>query len=285
MLVTAVSILPALLGCQLLSRRSPHETTSMDSQAPSAPVAVTGRAPASAIAPALAVVDLVFEVTRLEFPAEHAGDARKLWNHVDEMRADPDTLARLGRNAIRIGVGNPSSTSALNAIARAAGASASIQPMVAPRGLPVELPLGVFGEEETVFTFGFDRRLAGKSFPAGERRLLIDYLFKPENQGSTELVLTWEIRHDKGTMTWERSEGTVRQAPDIDRHMFGELASRWSLARDEFLVIGVGDGSHRDFMVGNRFLAEQRDGKRVGTVLLIAPKPFQTNFAGPETGG
>lgn len=257
----------------------------METQAPSAPVALMGRPPAATDARTLTVVDLAFEVARLDFPAEHAIDARKIWNHVDEMRTDPDTLARLGRNAVRIGVGNPSSTSALDAIARAGSARVTVQPMIAPRGLPIELPLGVFREEEPVFTFGFDRRLTGKSFPAGERLLIIDYLFKPELQGSTELVLAWQIRHDKGAMTWERGDGTVRQAPDIDLHVFRELASRWSLAREEFLVIGTGDESQRDFMVGSRFLSERRDGKRVETVILIAPKPIQTRFGGSGTGG
>ncbi len=227
----------------------------------------------------LRIIDVVFDVVQLDIPIEGQRHSRKIWNHVDELRVDPEVVARLARNGLRIGAASPSTWPAIRAIVDTADADVRRDRLVAQPGMPLLIKLASISREESIFSYTADGRLVGKTFPAGEKLLNIDYAFHPELGGCTDLQLTFEIRRDRGVMTWERREGIIRQVPAFDQHLFADVSILLTLNPDEFLVLGLSDEPPNEYLIGGRFLISERAGKRYETVLCITPKPYQTQGA------
>lgn len=225
------------------------------------------------------VVGLVFDIVRLDFPVDDLHHSRKIWNHVDELRIGADMVSRLARNSLRVGVGSTSAWPAIQAIVQAAKATARRQTVVPQQGVPASIRVGSIHGEESIFSYGADGRLAGRTFLTGDKFLTIDYAYRPRLTGSTDLKLTLEIRHDRGEMTWERSGGVIREVPAIDRRIYGDLAASFTLNLDEFAVLGSHDAAGNGNLIGNRFFTAAESSSRVETILVITPRVFQRTVA------
>ncbi len=225
------------------------------------------------------VVALVFDVVRVDLPIEGVRHTPKIWNHVDELRVAPEVVARLARNGLRVGAASPDAWPAIRAIIDAAHAEVRRDRLVAQPGLPLWIKLASIGEPESIFSYGIDGRLVGRTFPAGEKLLTLDYAFHPELGGCSDLKLGFEIRHDRGMMTWERRDGVIRQVPAVDRHLFAEVSAVVTLNTNEFLVIGLSDQATNKYLVGGRFLILERSGKRCETLLCVTPRPYRAAVA------
>jgi hypothetical protein len=210
-------------------------------------------------------------------------DARKVWNHVDELRVEPDLVARLARNGLRVGVASEGSWPAIHAVFDAGGAEVRRDQLLASPGSPVEIDSGSIHESESIFSYGADNRLAGKTFSAGKKTIRIDYALRPEFGPGTDLQIGFEVRSDRGEMTWERSEvGAVRQVATPDRHPFGDLHILLTLHAGEFLVIGLSDEADNEYLIGSRFLTTERAGERRETLLCVMPQPYQVQNSPPQ---
>ncbi len=137
--------------------------------------------------------------------------------------------------------------------------------------------MGVISEDETVFNYAPNGGLTGKTFPAGEKILTLDYVFHPELGGGCDLEIGLEIRRDLGELTWENRGGVIRQVPALDRHVFASLRSGLKLNSGEFLVIGLGEHVRNDYLVGSRFLSSRRSGRRYETLLCVTPRSFSAS--------
>lgn len=226
------------------------------------------------------MIDLAFDVVRVDLPIAGVRHSRKIWNHVDELRVDSELIARLARNGLRIGAASPDAWPAIRAILEAAEAEVRRDQLVAQRGLPLSIQLGSINDSESVFSYGADERLVGKTFPAGDKLVNVDYVFHPELGGSTEVRVSFEIRHDRGAMTWEQRNGVVQQVPDYERHLFADLSPALTLNAGEFLVVGLSDQAKNEYLIGSRFLTRVESGKRYETLLFLTPQPYQAQGAG-----
>ncbi len=231
-------------------------------------------------AASLRVVHLAFDVLRVDLPLGGVRDARKVWNHVDQLRVEADAGAQLARNGLRIGVATPDSWAAITTILDNPVAETRKEQFLAEQGLPVTIQLGSISEGETIFSYGPDGRLAGKTFPVGDKLLTLDYEFRPQLGGCTDVRVGFEVRHDRGVMTWERHEGLIKQVPAYDRHTFEAVGSAVTLKPGEILVIGSNEQAGNEYLVGSRFLTALRAGERVETLLFITPQPFQVQNPG-----
>jgi len=224
----------------------------------------------------LHLVDLVFDVVRIDFPLGGIRHARKVWNHVDELRVGAEVIPQLARNGLRVGAAGPDAWSAIRAVVEVAGAELRRDQLVTRRGAALVIQLAPVQERESIFCYRKDNRLTGKTFATGHKLLSVDYAFHPELGGCTDLDLGFEVRHDRGAMTWERRGGIIEQVPDVDRHVFSEVDALLTLKPDEFLVLGLSEQSDNDYLLGNRFLTVERLGKLHETVMCITPRPVQT---------
>ncbi len=222
------------------------------------------------------LVDLVFDVVRIDFPLGDVRHARKVWNHVDELRVGADVIPQLARNGLRVGAAGPEAWPAIRAVVEVAGAQVRRDQLVAQRGLPLVIQLAEVEEGESIFCYRQDNRLTGKTFLAGQKLLSVDYSFHPELGGCTDLKLGFEVRNDRGVMTWERQGGIIEQVPEVDRHVFSDVEALLTLNPEEFLVLGLSDVSENGYLLGSRFLAVEHSGKRYETIICITPRPVQT---------
>lgn len=225
---------------------------------------------------AVRIVDLSFDVFRADLPLRDGRDSRMIWNHVDEMRADPAIAARLGRNGFRIGAAPPGSWAAIQAVLEAAGARTYRSVLAPPRGVPLIITMGPVQERESIFTYNKQSRLVGKTFNEGDKLIVVDYVFQPQFGGFTELQVGFEVRHDKGVMTWSREGGVIRQVPAFDRHVFSDLVVRMTLQGGECLVVGPSETATNQYLIGGRYLSIEHDGAPYESILFITPTPYQT---------
>lgn len=221
------------------------------------------------------VVDLVFDVARVELPMDGSRQTRKIWNHVDELRLDSACAVRLARNGLRVGVGSPSAWPAIRAILDAANADVRRDHLVAQAGLPLVIQLAPVSAPETIFSYTSAGRLVGKTMAGGDKLLSIDYAFHPELSGAVDLEVGFEVRRDLGVMTWEHRDGAIRQVPDYQRYVFDGLGYQVTLATDEFLVIGIHEEADNEYLAGHRFLIRERAGRRFESLFFVTPKPYQ----------
>lgn len=226
--------------------------------------------------PVVRVVDLVFDVVRIDFPVGEHRHSLKIWNHVDTLSIESETAQRLTRNGMRIGLAAPESWPAMVAIFQAGSAKVGRERLLAPRGMPVVIKLGAVEESESVFRYLAGGQLVGKTLTAGDKLLVLDYVFHPQLGGVTDLRVGFEVLHDRGELTWERRAGIIQQTPAFDRDTFDELQAIMTLRSRQFLVIGLAAGADHEYLVGSRLLSRTESGERFETMLCIAPKAFQT---------
>ena len=193
---------------------------------------------------------------------------------------DSAVTALFARNGLRIGIAPAGSWEAIQAVLEAMNAKTYKSMLAPPRGAPLLITTGPVSRSESVFTYTADGRLVGKTFSEGDKLISLDYVFRPEFGGSTELQVGFEVRHDKGVMTWTRDGGVIRQVPAYDRHVFAELVARLTVMSGECLVIGPSEEARIESLIGGRYLSIEHDGEPYESLLFVTPVPYQTKGAG-----
>lgn len=222
------------------------------------------------------VVGLAFQVYRLDLPI--VGDSRhslKLWNHVDELRADPKIAALRSRSGLRIGAFSQSAWPAIRAILDSANARVHREQVTAPSGLPLTLEIGLIDGDESIFSYSSGGRLVGKTFEAGKKLILVDYAVYSAMGGRVDLQVTFEVRHERGVTTWERQDGVLREVPAFDSYVFSDLAAVMALNPGESLLIGPSAEAKNNFLLGSCFLGYRRAGRRFEKLIIVTPTFFQ----------
>ncbi len=223
------------------------------------------------------VVYLAFDLVSAEFAADGVRHSLKVWNHVDERRIEPDVSARLARNGLRVGVASADAWPILQAIFDAAEADVQRRQVVAQGTDPLTIPMATIEPGESIFTYGPDGRLVGKTFYSGDKLIVVDYSFRPELGPATELLLSFEVRRVRDELTWQKRGHQIEQRVAVDRHVFDQLEVRVSVRANEFLVFGVTDLVGNEYIVGSRFLSLSRAGVRREILFCITPVPIQTS--------
>ncbi|MCP4246089.1 MAG: hypothetical protein GY778_03480 [bacterium] len=222
------------------------------------------------------IVQLQFDVLRVELPADVTRHSAKVWNHVDELRADAARTALLRRNGLRVGVASTDAWPALKAIFEACDAQVLRATHTVQRGLPLTLELGQIVEDESVFLIAADDRMTGTTFTTGGKYLHLDYEYGVPGEGQTRLQITPEIRDLQPRQRWSAEGGRVRSTADYRGRLFTELSCLLDVGADELLVIGPDPAHASALTVGRRFLTRRHEGRTHETILCIAPQPFRT---------
>ena len=229
--------------------------------------------PRTASGKGVQVVYLTFDILRADFLIDKVQHSRKVWNHVDELRMEPGAVSRLARNGFRVGVSSEDAWPILRAIFDVAEASIERQALVAQGSVAITIPMASIESDESIFSYGRDGRLVGKTFFHGGSKLInVDYLFRPELGGLTELRLSFEVRREGDELTWHKRGSVIEQRPTVDRYLFDKLEASVTLHPKEFLVIGLTDFKQNEYLVGSRFLSFMRSGVRHERMLFITPR-------------
>lgn len=224
----------------------------------------------------LQVIDLAFDVIQAEFPVAPIRHSQKVWNHVDELRVDAGLSTLLAQNGIRAGVTTPESWPMIETVFRTSGANLVQGQLFVQHGLPLSIQLSAVQNRESIFSYDQNHRLTGKSFSVGNKLINLDYAFHAELDGVMDIRVSFEVRQDRGVMTWERRKGIIRQVPSFDRYVFEHINIPVTLRPGEILIIGPGEESLNEYLVGSRFLRRQRGAQKTEMILCITPRPYQS---------
>lgn len=222
----------------------------------------------------------VFDVVRVDFPHTGVRHSRKVWNHVDEMRVSPDRMNLLARNGVRIGVGGEQAWPALRAVFDACDAQVRRDELTPGHGFTLAIHLQQSHDAESIFSYGRSGQLVGKTFEPGEKLLLIDYSHSADRGGATDLRTGFEFRRDRGELTWEGNGQFVQRVSAVDRHEFVDLRSLSTLTPGEFLVVGMGETSGNEYLLGARFFIMRDTPEPRESLYLITPKFVETRVSG-----
>jgi hypothetical protein len=235
----------------------------------------------------IVVVQMQFDVLRVELPADQIHHSEKTWNYVDELGGDPTRAALLRRNGFRMGTATADSWPALRVVFEACDARVLRATHVVRRGSPLTLELDSVDDDEPVFLLTADNRLVGRTLDRGEKYLHLDYAFNLEGEGVVTIEVTPEI-HTMGRTEYRQGDrGEVRRVRPYEGMVFHELSNTLNLAAGEFLVIGPDTTSSTGLTVGRRFLTRTHEGRVYETVLCITPQPFRPDLdvdEGPHHG-
>ena len=221
----------------------------------------------------IVVVQLQFDVLRVELPAEAVHHSDKTWNHVEELSGDPAKAALLRRNGLRVGTASADAWPALRAIFEACDATVIRATHLVRLGAPLTLDLGPVEEETAIFLLTADHRLVGASFDRGSKYLRLDYAVNADQGGCTTIRVTPEVHRVSLTKRWRNAGGDLRQMSDYEGKLFHELSYAVDVPVGEFLVIGPDTGA-TPLSVGHRFLTRALQGRKHETILCITPQPF-----------
>ncbi len=228
------------------------------------------------------VIDLSFNILRIELPVGTVRHSRKIWNHVDELAIDEQLLIRLARNGVRIGSASPESWPAIRAILNAGDAQLNENQVPGLRGLPLTLEIAPIEGEESIFAYDKTGSLNGRTFKAGRKLLVVDYSFRPELSGAVDMRVSLEVRRDRGYMTWERTTEGIRQVPAYKRHIFEDIVVDVLVPPKGFLVIGPGESASNEFLVGGKFFGLSSGGSQREVIYIITPIPVHSNVKKPS---
>ncbi len=254
--------------------RSPHEEV-VHPAAEAGPPSSAAPEPSPAFTDAIHVVEVAFEVFRAELPVDGVRHSRKIWNHVDELRTDPKLLARLARNGVRLGAVSAEAWPAIRTILEAGAADVRKDQLLTPSGLPLAVEVGTIQKSESVFSYRANNQLVGKTFTGGKKVVKVDYAFHPEMGGRIDLQLSFEVRRDRGGITWAQTEDGVRQVPARDQHAFADLRTVLALNPGESVIIGPSAETSNEYLVGSRFFTGRRADERYETLYWLTPVPYQ----------
>lgn len=224
------------------------------------------------------LVELHFDVLRVELPRGSIRHSTKIWNHVDELHVDPRLSPLLARNGLRIGVAEADAWPAIQAVLDANGARSTRRQHAVHSGYPLTLDVGDVHDGETFFHYDADGQLHGNAYGPGEKYVLLDYAVNPEHPAEVTLRITPEIHCESQDKSWTQEGGVYQEKPRYEGRMFSEFTTTVSLKPGQLLVIGPSEQAKLDFLLGSRFLEHDEGGVRYETLLFARPQPFRTNL-------
>ncbi len=217
------------------------------------------------------VVELAFDVMRVTLPVGTMRHSQKIWNHVDELAVDATRISLLARNGLRVGVAEPNAWPAIRTVLVACDADIRKSQFQSYSGLPLVIETSEIMDTESFFAYAANDRLDGKSFAQGKKLVTVDYIVYAAMGGLVDVKLTFEVRHDRGTMTWENVNGVISPAPAFDRHVFEYLTTNLSINPGSMLILGPSDEAANEYLVGSRFFMERSGGDRYEVLYMITP--------------
>jgi len=222
----------------------------------------------------LTVVRMQFDVTRIDLPVREIKHSLKIWNHVDEAKADPRLTALLARNGFRLGVADRDAQPAIRTIFEENEARIGQVRHSATDGLPLMLSLGSVQEGSTYFVHRKDGGLIGETFNAGTMFLRIDYVMTDDKPPRVVLQVTPELREDRTRTRLVDRGGEIQAIQVHDGTVFDELSTMFTLKRTQFLVIGTSERAQKGYILGSWWLTSVLNMQQYETVLCVTPLPF-----------
>ncbi len=222
------------------------------------------------------VVELHFDVMRVDLPCDSVRHSAKLWNHVDELRVEPAQSVLLGRNGIRMGVAPADAWPAMQAVLEAHGARASRRQHAVQAGYPLTLEIGDVQEGETIFSYDGQGGLKGRTFGAGHKYIHLDYVVEADDPPRVLLRATPEVHVRSADRRWQDEDGEYVEKPVYEGYSYTMLSAAVSMTPGQILVLGPGPQAAMAHLLGNRFFERIEAGVKCERLYFATPQLFRS---------
>lgn len=218
--------------------------------------------------PAISEVRLV--VLHVQVPCSERERTEKIWNHVDENPLDSETLLRLKRNGVRVGVGRLDWWDAIKTgLDTIEGVRVTeLDPVRLFPNYRLGFDIDRAPHEQTIFVVGEDGILTGSTFQQSRNVLCAYYVADPRRDDRVMLSVVPEVRQRLEGWQWISTPEGVAQIPRDN--IFALLPAGFTLPMEsgQFLLLAPNDRADYFGLVGGRFLTEEIDGRRYDSFIF-----------------
>ncbi len=215
------------------------------------------------------IAHLEFDVYRLDLPVAPERHALKLWNHVDELRADTEHLILLARNGLRVGVAPEGALPALRTLIESVDARMTQGRQAVRTGAPLIIKIAAIDAPQEYFCFDRSGAASGGTLRDGDKAIVFDYEWRQPSRLRTTLSVGPAVVPPESSAAWDPLSGAQPQPAFV---VFQDLVSSLSVEAGQFVVIGAGKETEKDYLLGNRFLTYRAGGTLWETILMICPR-------------
>lgn len=285
-LVALALLTPAWLGCNTLSQwfgqpnatpaPAPASDGGFDSQNATEIKLAPAKAPRGAALPNddSDRAEIVLRIMLVQIPQTQRSAAEKIWNHLKEDVLDADSMTRIRRNGMRIGVGRLEFWEPIQAALAAIEGTRSNpwEPLRIPPAYVLGLELDTTPHDQTIFCVQDDGILSGGTFTDSRNMLQMSCLLDPRERKRVHLLLVPEVRQQTSEMQWVRTEHGVMEVPKQSGQRFNAAALRVALDPGQFVLVAPSDQSRLFGILGGAMLTEEVQNQRYDSYVFLRPE-------------
>jgi len=218
------------------------------------------------------VVLVSIRLVTIEVPSGIVSRSEDLWSYLDEEPIGAETLAVLGRNGLRMGIGRADTwPDVAKLLTRMTGQALQRSDVLIRPGAPLPITLKEDQPVQTIWVSRRDLTLRGRDFPPGDN--LITVAFTIDLDDPSRMVVTGQpqLRTTQRYSTYRRGPGGFVHSWEPSVLALAQLTFRAPMRTKDFLVIGPGAESGRSTSTGRHFLVRKKKGMDFETVLVLVP--------------
>ena len=226
---------------------------------------------------------VTMRLTTIEVPIGTASGSEEIWSYLDEEPIKAVRAVNLGRNGLRVGLGQKDGLGDLQRIFRRMTGQSPKQDMVATLpGDPLPFVLKERQDEQTIFTYRNDRTLSGKDYPAGDCVLAMVCTLDEDDATKVLITAVPQVRTTRRETHFVMVDGEPQVIAEAETLPFSEMTFQIMVPAKGFLVIGPGANSRNPVSVGHHFLVRKKEGVEFERVLVVIPEVLAAPMRQPQ---
>lgn len=216
---------------------------------------------------------IALQIIRIELPVGTVNASEQMWNYLNEEPVSVNRPADLGRNGLRIGLGEAQAWSEVAAmLQKLTGRALSPTRTFAWPGTVMDVLARKDQPAQSIFLFYGDKTRTGSDYPPGDNVFAVACTVDETNPQGVLLTGVPQIRSAQNEFQPTRTDARMGIVSPYTRTPFAPLTFRAAIPPKGFLLIAPARAALNTSTLGHRFLIEQRDGLSFETVLIVLPE-------------
>lgn len=219
-----------------------------------------------------AQIDARLHVLHIQIPSSARKGIAKVWNNLREDALDSETVWRLHRNGLRVGLGRIERWEEIKAALDDLGDNwvHAPPPLRTLPGVPLALELDRTPQERrTIFFLDRDGIISGDTWVGSQRVLRVTYTLDTLDLNRVFLSVVPEIRQPLApAMSYDRENGWAT-GPRRGGRAFATAAFAITLGPEEFVLLAPGEKADLFGIVGGAFLTDNMAGEMYSSYIFI----------------
>ncbi|MCY2927050.1 MAG: hypothetical protein NT031_16775 [Planctomycetota bacterium] len=213
------------------------------------------------------------QILRVELPVGTVNASEQLWNYLNEEPVAVNRSAELGRNGLRMGLGEaPAWGEVSGMFQKLTGRALAPTRAFAWPGTVMDVVARKDRPAQSIFLFYADKTRTGSDYPPGDNVFAVACTVDETNPQGVILTGVPQIRATQSDFQPTRPDARMGVVTPYTRTPFAPLTFRVTIPPKGFLVIAPARAALNASTLGHHFLIEQRDGLSFETVLIVVPE-------------